>query len=85
MSTATTSTTRSRTTIDYDLEEYCFRDHRGPPYRFQDHVRRLRQTAVPTQPGGLVEQPGLIATQLPRPKIIFEPNTKHEEDRKSVV
>lgn len=79
MSTATTSTTRSRTTIDYDPEEDCFRDHRGPPYRFQDHIRRLRRTAVPTQPGDLVEQPGLIATQLPRPKIIFEPNTKHEE------
>ncbi|RBR17871.1 uncharacterized protein FIESC28_06310 [Fusarium coffeatum] len=79
MSTATTSTTRSRTTIDYDPEEDCFRDHRGPPYRFQDHIRRLRRTAVPTQPDCLVEQPGLIATQLPRPKIIFEPNTKHED------
>jgi hypothetical protein len=34
---------------------------------------------VPTQPGGLVEQSGLIATQLPRPKFIFEPYTKHED------
>ncbi|CAG7564066.1 unnamed protein product [Fusarium equiseti] len=79
MSTATASTTRSRTTIDYDPDEDCFRDHRGPPYRLQDHIRQLRQTAVPTRPGGLVEQSGLIATQLPRPKIIFEPYTKHED------
>ncbi|KAF4952144.1 hypothetical protein FGADI_6940 [Fusarium gaditjirri] len=67
------STARSREVVDYAIENQCFYNHQGAPYRFRDVVRQLRETAEPAKADGLIDQPGLTATPLPCTKIALEP------------
>ncbi|RGP80866.1 hypothetical protein FLONG3_1014 [Fusarium longipes] len=83
MSAAPVSTMGNRAVIEHDPEEILFYDHQGAPYRFQDQIHQLQKTAESTQPGRMVEQAGLVSTNLPRPKISFEPSVKHEDHKAS--
>ncbi|KAH7167748.1 hypothetical protein DER46DRAFT_682903 [Fusarium sp. MPI-SDFR-AT-0072] len=78
MSSTTASTVRSRDVVDYALKNKCFYNHQGSPYRFRDIVRQLRETAEPATADGLINQPGLSATPLPRTKITLEPFLNYE-------
>ncbi|KAF5599399.1 hypothetical protein FPANT_3451 [Fusarium pseudoanthophilum] len=78
MSSITSSTARSREVVDYAIENQCFHNHHGAPYRFRDIVRQLRETAEPAKENGLVDQPGLTAAPLPRTKIALEPFLEDE-------
>jgi hypothetical protein len=78
MSSTTASTARSREVVDYAIENQCFHNHQGAPYRFRDIVRQLRETAEPAKENGLVDQPGLTAAALPRTKIALEPFLEDE-------
>ncbi|KAF5547877.1 hypothetical protein FPHYL_10094 [Fusarium phyllophilum] len=74
MNSTTASTARSREVVDYAIENQCFHNHQGAPYRFRDIVRQLRETAEPAKENGLIDQPGLTAAPLPRTKIALEPS-----------
>ncbi|KAF5713380.1 hypothetical protein FMUND_7991 [Fusarium mundagurra] len=73
MSSTTASTARSREVVDYAIENHCFHNHQGAPYRFRDIVRQLRETTEPAKENGLIDQAGLTAAPLPRTKIALEP------------
>ncbi|KAF5681637.1 hypothetical protein FDENT_8004 [Fusarium denticulatum] len=78
MSSNTASTARSREVVDYAIENQCFHNHQGAPYRFRDIARQLRETTEPAKENGLVDQPGLTAAPLPRTKIALEPFLEDE-------
>ncbi|KAF5548993.1 hypothetical protein FNAPI_8142 [Fusarium napiforme] len=78
MSSTTASTARSQQVVDYAIENQCFHNHQGAPYRFRDIVRQLRESAEPAKENGLVDQPGLTAAPLPRTKIALEPFLEDE-------
>ncbi|KLO98001.1 uncharacterized protein FFB20_11330 [Fusarium fujikuroi] len=73
MSSTTASTAISREVTDYAIENQCFHNHHGAPYRFRDIVKQLRETAEPAKANGLIDQPGLTAAPLPLTKITLEP------------
>ncbi|KAF4444682.1 hypothetical protein FACUT_459 [Fusarium acutatum] len=78
MSSTTASTARSREVVDSAIENQCFHNHQGAPYRFRDIVRQIRETAEPAKENGLIDQPGLTAAPLPRTKIALEPFLDNE-------
>ncbi|KAF4445115.1 hypothetical protein F53441_10957 [Fusarium austroafricanum] len=78
MSSTTTSTVKSRDVVDYALEQDCFYNHQDTPYQFRHLAGQLQASMEPSKPDGLVGQPGLTTTTLPRTKIILEPLLDHE-------
>ncbi|KAF5625376.1 hypothetical protein F52700_9095 [Fusarium sp. NRRL 52700] len=73
MSGTATSTARNREVVDYAIENQCFYNHQGAPYRLRDIVRQLRETVAPAKANGIIDQPGLTAASLPLTKIALEP------------
>ncbi|KAF5022283.1 hypothetical protein F66182_5660 [Fusarium sp. NRRL 66182] len=84
MASKTSSTIKDSNAVNYALGKCCFHDHQDAPYRFCDQIHQIRATAEPTSADGLVEQPGLTATPLPRAEILLEPRTDHEFHTMSV-
>lgn len=57
----------------YGRYEGCFLDHRGRPFRFQDHISVIQNTCSPTATQDLTFRSGLEALDLPNP--IIDPAT----------
>ncbi|KAH7150506.1 hypothetical protein B0J13DRAFT_289844 [Dactylonectria estremocensis] len=61
-----------RSAAEYALAHQCFRDHRGPPFQFHDHIHDIQKTSQQVKSDGLVHQPGLIKKRLPLPVVDLE-------------